>query len=151
MTSDTCLCTAEGVMYKFLARKQQKQNLESTIFLKYSTVLELSLYTKPTIDPADREQSSHTPPMLCEATTYPMQTRCNATYKKRHAIIETVPTSHRYERSSLSLLNEQEVHSSVGNDQEGPGNHSQANNVIPVRESVKAKGTENRCARHFDV
>lgn len=54
-------------------------------------------------------------------------------------------------RTSLSLLNKQEMHRPVRNDDERSRNHGEANDIVPVRLRVEAEGTQDRSSGHFNV
>lgn len=54
-------------------------------------------------------------------------------------------------RTSLSLLDKQEMHRPVCNDDERSRNHGEANDIVPVRLRVEAEGTQDRSSGHFNV
>jgi hypothetical protein len=54
-------------------------------------------------------------------------------------------------RADLSLLDKQEVHRSVCNDDKGPGNHGKANHIVPISKGVETEGTQDRGSRNFNV
>lgn len=43
------------------------------------------------------------------------------------------------------------MHRCICNDNEGPGDHGQPCNIVPVRQSIETKGTQDRCTRHLDI
>jgi hypothetical protein len=54
-------------------------------------------------------------------------------------------------RTGLSLLDKQEVHRSVCNDDKGPGDYSEANHVVPESKGVETEGTQDRGSRNLNV
>ena len=54
-------------------------------------------------------------------------------------------------RADLSLLDKQEVHRSVCNDDKGPRNHSEANHIVPESKRVEAECAQDRGSGDFDV
>lgn len=54
-------------------------------------------------------------------------------------------------RQTLPLLNKQEMHGSIRQNDESTAKDSEADDVPPECEDIEAERAENRCTRHFDV
>lgn len=54
-------------------------------------------------------------------------------------------------RASLSLLDKQEMHRAVCNDDKGPRNHSKADHIMPISKGVEAKCAQDGGSGNLDV
>ena len=43
------------------------------------------------------------------------------------------------------------MHSDIGDQDESPRENGETNDIVPQSKVVKSKGTQDRCARYFDV
>lgn len=54
-------------------------------------------------------------------------------------------------RTGLSLLNKQDMHCSVCDDDKGPGDYSEANHIVPESKGVETEGAQDRGSRNLNV
>lgn len=54
-------------------------------------------------------------------------------------------------RTGLSLLDKQEMHRSICNDDKDPGDYGEANHIVPESKGVETEGAQDRGSRNFNV